>query len=63
MQRLQDQCNIVFSFIRNMVLRLKSLSLVRKKPDELLKAADDAWKEFLDKEARKPDLPVARTII
>jgi Zn-dependent peptidase ImmA (M78 family) len=39
---------------RNMVLRLKSLSLGGEKSDELLKAADAAWKDFLDKEARKP---------
>lgn len=39
---------------RNMVLRLKTLSLVEENSNELLKAADQAWKDFLDKEARKP---------
>ena len=39
---------------RNMVLRLDVLSLIGEKPEALLKAADDAWKEFLDKESRKP---------
>jgi len=39
---------------RNMVLRLKTLTLIDENSNELLKAADDAWKEFLDKEARKP---------
>ena len=37
-----------------MVLRLNSLSLAGEKTNELLKAADEAWKDFLDKEARKP---------
>lgn len=39
---------------RNMVLRLKTLSVIDEDSNELLKAADQAWKDFLDKEARKP---------
>jgi Zn-dependent peptidase ImmA (M78 family)/transcriptional regulator with XRE-family HTH domain len=39
---------------RSMVLRLKSLSLIDEQSGALLKSADDLWKEFLEKEARKP---------
>jgi Zn-dependent peptidase ImmA (M78 family)/transcriptional regulator with XRE-family HTH domain len=38
---------------RNMVQRMHALQLITKR-DELLKAADEAWKAFLDKESRKP---------
>ncbi len=41
-------------FNRTMVLRMKSLGLLEDASNELLKSADEAWKEFLDKEARKP---------
>jgi Zn-dependent peptidase ImmA (M78 family) len=39
---------------RSMVLRLKSLDIIGENSNELLKTADNAWKDFLDKEARKP---------
>ena len=39
---------------RSMVLRMKSLGLIDDDSNVLLKSADDHWKEFLEKEARKP---------
>jgi len=39
---------------RSMVLRMQSLGWIDQNADELLKSADDGWKEFLDKESKKP---------
>jgi len=41
-------------FNRSMVLRMKSIGLIGDQTGELLKTADDAWKEFLEKESKKP---------
>lgn len=39
---------------KSIVLRMKSLEMIADETNEFLKSADELWKAFLEKEARKP---------